>query len=150
VVTQEKLKDLFRYDAESGDFYWLTSGKGRVFGVPAGTITNHGYRSITIDFKRYVAHRLVWLWHNGYLPGELDHINRKPADNRIENLREVTHSENLWNSKTRSDNTSGVRGVCWDKQKSKWKVQVGPPGNRVQKHFVSLEDAKVFAEACRP
>jgi hypothetical protein len=58
------------------------------------------------------------------MPAILDHINRDVSDNRLENLREATQAENAYNSKLRVDNTSGVKGVTWDKAKRKWVARV--------------------------
>lgn len=146
MIAQEQLKELFEYREDLGELEWIKTGKGKRLNGAAGTVTNHGYKVITIEGNRYLEHRLVWLYFYGSFPSsELDHIDGDPLNNRIENLREVSHSENLANAKTRSDNTSGQKGVCWDKQKNKWKVQIGPAGGRIQRHFVDLEEAKSFA-----
>lgn len=111
-----------------------------------GTINQFGYRVIMLDYKRYMASRLAWLYMTGTWPQfECDHINRDRADDRWINLREATRSENARNTQTRSDNSSGFRGVCWDKQKLKWKVQISVKGGkRIQKHFVNIDDAVNF------
>lgn len=147
-LTREKLIELFSYNPENGEFRWRHTGKGIPWHGVAGSPNQQGQILICIDLKRHLAHRLAWLYvHGEPVPKEIDHINGDCSDNAIVNLRETTHSHNLANSKTRIDNTSGCKGVCWDKQKSKWKVQVGPAGKRVQKHFYDLEDAEKFARA---
>src|SRR5260221_2111217 len=139
MLTQAELKRELNYNQSTGEFRWNYYRGGRTETV--GTVTNHGYLHIMLDRKRYLAHRLAWLYCYGHFPGELDHIDRDPLNNRVANLREVSHGENLINSKTRTDNTSGSRGVCWDKQKSKWKVQVTiSPGYRMQKHFQTQQE----------
>ena len=78
-----------------------------------------------LDGRSMYVHRVVWLYHNGKLPeGEIDHINHDSSDNRIENLREVNHLDNLRNSKMHSHNTSGVTGLSWNKLRKKWEVYI--------------------------
>ena len=71
------------------------------------------------------AHRLAWLIHSGAMPdAEIDHINGIKSDNRISNLRCVTHEENSRNKAKYSNNTSGVSGVTWDSREGKWRAHV--------------------------
>ena len=95
-MTQEYLKSLLDYNPETGKFIWKVSKNNRVkSGSEAGTIQSSGHRSILIDKKDYLAHRLAWLWYYGRWPeDQIDHINHNPDDNRIENLREVSNQEN--------------------------------------------------------
>ena len=60
-----------------------------------------------------------------------DHINGDRLDNRRTNLRPATALQNSANAKRRSDNTSGYKGVCWNKQAGKWKAQIRRDGKRV-------------------
>ena len=82
-----------------------------------------GYLScVNEEGKLVLHHRYVWEEANGPIPKgyQIDHINGDRADNRIENLRLVTPSENQMNVKLRDNNTSGVTGVFWDKRTSAW------------------------------
>ncbi len=99
--SQARLRELFDY--VNGDLYWRQSGRGRRTGVPAGTTIQRGYRATKVGLKRYLNHRLVWMWCKGKDPGylEIDHINRDTSDNRIENLRAVTSRENNLNMSKR-------------------------------------------------
>jgi hypothetical protein len=63
-------------------------------------------------------------YHNAWPVHELDHINRNKLDNRIANLRDIPHSENVFNISMRSDNTSGFKGVCFYKRDKTWKAQI--------------------------
>ena len=69
---------------------------------------------VRIAGKKLAVHRLVWKMHHGEDPYALDHINNDKADNRIENLRSVTDSENCIDRdlKLRVDNTNGTPGLC--------------------------------------
>jgi hypothetical protein len=82
------------------------------------------YVNVSINKIRYQAHRIIFLMHHGYLPTIVDHINRKTQDNRIENLRAATFSENLRNAKAPKSNTSGYKNVVWHKQRCKWNVRL--------------------------
>lgn len=147
MISQVELKLLFIYDADSGHLFWRESGKGRKTDIPAGTLNNHGYIVITVDGQRYLEHILVWILLTSKAPEkELDHKDGIGDHNWFTNLREVTHSQNLMNSKTRTDNTSGKRGVCWNKQKNKWKVQLTIDGKRRQWHFSDIEEASNFRD----
>lgn len=123
-VTQDRLKSLFNYERETGEFIckaWR-GGTARA-GSVAGSL-NKGYLLITIDGKRYRAHRLAWLYVHGCMPKEIDHINGNRSDNRIINLRNVTRSENSKNHCVPSNNKSGVMGVYWNKAASKWQAYI--------------------------
>ena len=114
-IDDEKLatgfvRELFDYSPETGDLIWKVR-KGRVkAGDIAGTISSRGYVITSINRKRYRVHNLIWAWHRGKWPRlEIDHIDRNKLNNRIENLRDVTHRANMLNS-TRSG-VSGINGV---------------------------------------
>lgn len=125
-LTQDRLKALLHYDQDAGVFMWRSPPAGRVTqSRVAGTSKRKGYVSIQVDGKLYQAHRLAWLYVYGMLPsGVIDHINRDAADNRIVNLRDVTLSQNARNTRIRSTNTSGYRGVSWFKSRGKWAAQI--------------------------
>ena len=119
-LTKELLESLFHYIDGS-----LIRKTGRVgdIGSVAGCIhRGTGYVHVKIDHKAYKLHRLVFLLHHGYLPEIVDHIDGNKANNRIENLRGATKSQNSMNQKIRSTNTSSVKGVSWHKVNKKWKV----------------------------
>ena len=94
-----------------------------------------------INKKSFVIflHRLINETPKGF---ETDHINRDKLDNRKDNLRTVSLRENKYNIGLKSNNTSGITGVCWAKASNKWRVRVG--GNKYGKHigyYESIEDA---------
>lgn len=77
----------------------------------------------------------------GYEPSEIDHINRHKSDNRIENLREVSRSQNNYNHPVRVDNKSGHRNVSWHTKTKKWRVVINANKKR---HFIGqFEDFKL-------
>ena len=98
MITQNKVKELFTY--EEGKLLWKVKKAIRTsIGEEAGTINALGYRCISVDNKRYYAHRLIFLFHRGFLPEYIDHIDGDPTNNRLENLRECTRDQNQWNQK---------------------------------------------------
>ena len=115
IISQATLKQLLSYNAETGVFTWVKSGR------MAGSLLPHGYLRITIQNKGYYAHRLAWLYCYGQWPAQnIDHKNRQKNDNRIANLREVGQSQNGHNQNVRSNNTSGCKGVSFDTRSKKW------------------------------
>jgi hypothetical protein len=144
MLTQEKLRSLLFYDAATGEFTWISSGQ------KAGCLAKDGYAVIQIERKQYRAHQLAWLYvHGEFLVRQLDHINHIRNDNRIVNLRKVTLSQNSQNQMLTRKNTSGYRGVCWDKDRNKWRADIGV--NRKRKYLGHYETkeaaAKVYAKA---
>jgi len=114
----------------TGDIRWskdaagLSNHAGGV-GSLAGYVNQSGYRIIMIGGKNYKAHRLVWLHQNGKWPdGVIDHINRIPCDNRIENLRDVSQLLNGQNRGVPKHNRSGHRGVSFIKARNKWYASI--------------------------
>ncbi len=125
-ITAEKLRELLHYDHETGIFTWKVSTSNRVkVGDVAGSPDGQGYLQIKVQRRLYLAHRLAWLHINGVWPKlNIDHINRNPSDNRLVNLRDVTHKQNHQNRSKSSNNTSGHPGVYWHKRISKWVAQI--------------------------
>lgn len=117
MITQSRLKELLRYEPETGKFFWLAN-KGR--GKPtkaAGCIGGKGYRRIGIDDADYSTSRLVWLYVYGKFPDdECDHRDGNRDNNCLTNLREATHSQNLQNRrKAQARSKTGFLGV-WKKR----------------------------------
>lgn len=140
-LSYEKLISELRYYPESGRFIRL---KGRHRGKPVGVLTKHGYIRVRIGNHRIMAHRLAFLYMTGEFPRDIvDHINRIRNDNRWENLRLADSSENVMNSTTRKDNTSGVKGVNLNRSTGKWVVRIQNKDGR--KYLGSFDS---FQEAC--
>lgn len=132
-LTQEKLKKLLDYDKKTGIFTWKRNMRGPVkCGDEAKSKHSCGYLTTTIEQKQYYLHRLAWLYVKGYFPEyEIDHINRLRDDNRFINLREISHQCNIRNSKTPSNNSSGIVGVWWDKTRNKWGAGINPGTGKI-------------------
>lgn len=124
MVSVEVINELLSYDAETGIFRWkVDMGKKVKKGDIAGSRKNDGYIRIKIHGKDYAAHRLAYLLVHRELPKFLDHIDRDRANNRISNLRACTLSENELNKGIDKRNTSGVKGVFWNRKSKKWRSQ---------------------------
>jgi hypothetical protein len=108
----EQVKEVIRYDPDTGSLIWLT-GRGPVkAGSLASSLDHYGYIDVTVLGKRWKGHRLSWLLHYGRGPsGHIDHINGDRSDNRISNLRECSPEENLWNTKVSGKGSSKFKGV---------------------------------------
>jgi hypothetical protein len=133
---------------EDGVLTWKNRNISKVdkqfAGKTAGSLRPDGYIALAWKGKQIMAHRLIWIMHNGSIPNGLfiDHINRDRKDNRLKNLRLCSISENNCNAKLRIDNSSKVKGVCWDNQRSKWKARVSYKGRQFHAGFhVELQDA---------
>ena len=115
MITQERLKHVLNYDPETGIFTWLGIIKYNVTkGSKAGCAGSH-YHHIGIDRANYYAHRLAWLFVTGRWPKkQIDHINGDGFDNRIKNLRESTHYENMRNRKKSKKTKTGFKGVVFE------------------------------------
>jgi len=136
-ITQEALKELLKYDEVTGEFRWRERARehfhcsrswnrwnNRYSESVAGGKSSDGYLRISIHNARYKSHRLAFLYHHGYMPKCIDHINHDGHDNRIENLRDVSHQVNHKNERKSKNNTSGFTGVVWRKDTSKWQAQI--------------------------
>lgn len=136
MLTQARVRELFDYNPETGDLIRkvrVSGGRAEV-GTVAGWMMREGYKAVKVDGKAYKVHRLVWFYHHGYFPEhQIDHINRNPSDNRIENLREVSPSCNMRNQKARDVNSSGVTGVYWHKCTGRWSASIS-----ISKHLQHL------------
>jgi len=122
-LTYERAKELFRYNAESGLLERkLKSGRWKVCGHKP---VCQGYGYARVDGNMYYTHRVIWLLVHGEWPEhEIDHIDRNKMNNRIENLRAVTPSENQHNHGLRRDNSTGFTGICFHKAAKKYVAQI--------------------------
>ncbi|MBV8474518.1 MAG: HNH endonuclease [Hyphomicrobiales bacterium] len=125
-VTAEILRERLHYDPSNVVFTWILPPKcGSVAAGDVAGSMSKGYRTIMLDGRNYAAHRLAWLYVTGEWPsGDVDHVNLDKADNRLSNLRVATDSQNLANRRKNSNNTSGLKGVTWNKLCRKWLAQI--------------------------
>jgi hypothetical protein len=164
-LTAETVRQSVIYNPATGVFHWkarprehfATELRWKTFNsqfaeAPAGTIDRHGYLSIQINGWKYQAHRLAWLYMMGEWPAKhIDHIDCNRLNNCFANLREATAAENTRNSRKQSNNTSGVKGVCWNRKHQKWCAEIMAEGkSRYLGYFDSLDAAAAsYAKAAR-
>ena len=142
-ITQKRLKSLLTYNPDTGEFRWrVRRGGPAVPGSIAGSHNSEGYVHIQIDRVKHGAHRLAWLYVHGEQPVEIDHINRVKDDNRIVNLRSVTHAQNSQNQSRPKNNTSGHIGVDFHTRSNRWRARIKIDGKlRDIGYFQNKEDA---------
>ena len=130
MVTQERLKELFSYDADTGYLTNLVNRGPAKQGDRAGGLhISSGYLRVRVDSKLYREHRLIWLLVHGSFPkDQIDHINGVRNDNRLCNLREATKQQNAYNRCVPADNTSGFKGVTCRKSVGDYRARIGVNG----------------------
>lgn len=146
-ITHQRLKELLRYDPETGIFTRaVTRSSTAKEGEVAGHVSRRGYVAISIDKKLYYAHRLAWLMIYGAWPAEqIDHINGDRSDNRLCNLRSATRRQNQKNVKRSSRNSSGCKGVYWNARLECWNSQIAYDGTRIHLGSFSTKDEAALA-----
>lgn len=119
MISYNRMKELIYY--RSGELYWIKNHN------LAGSIDNKGYKRISLDKKRYKVHRIVWYYHHQIWPiNQIDHIDGNKLNNRIENLRDVSSSINMYNKqKAYKNNTTGFLGVTKSGTKFVARLRVG-------------------------
>ena len=153
LMTADYVRSRLSY-REDGRLIWKSkdgASKTKIGSVAGSVCKYRGYRSIRMKGHAWRENRLVWLIHNGEWPaGEVDHINGSRDDNRIENLRVVTFSQNQQNTGLPRNNTSGYRGVFFLPSKQRYRASIGYGGKRViLGDFVTLSEAASAYEAAR-
>jgi hypothetical protein len=142
------LKELLHYDRETGFFTWRMLRPGRSpQGKIAGSVRSNpkdpcfGYRYITVDHFRTSAHRLAWFYvYEKWPTGDLDHRDMVRDNNRIDNLREATRSQNMANARRPRHNTSGYKGATF--VNGRWTAQIQfNSKNLILGYFSSAEEA---------
>ena len=151
MVQEQKVKELYdlcheRFEYSDGKLFAKENWHSRQRkGQEVGNLNNCGYLKVCLNRKSYLLHRLIFLMHNGSLPELLDHIDRDKTNNRIENLRVADKELNSWNRDKQSNNTSGFRGVSWNKGASKWHAYIKVRGKRI--HLGLFDTAEEASEA---
>ncbi len=143
LVRKNLLERLFFIDPEKGSIRWRESGTGRRMNQEAGTVNSDGYRQIGIDNILHYAHHLIWLYTTGRYPeDQIDHIDRNPSNNRIDNLRELTNQEQQFN-RSMTYNKEEPMGVSFcSGRKRPYKARISTDGNQVYLgHYKTPEEA---------
>ena len=145
MITQERLKEL--YDYRDGAFFWKSTDDEH---KPTPITKHHRYRRLVVDKKAYALHRLVFMYHHGYFPEIVDHIDNNRENNSVENLRETTQQMNCLNRVTHINSKSGCKNVYWEKITKKWCVNITV--DRIRRtigYFEDFEFAELVADEAR-
>ena len=127
----------------------ITRNSRSLKGNLAGAISSN-YRTITINNKPFLVHRIAYYMVHGNCPDYIDHINNDKLDNRVENLRSVTSTQNQCNHLLKKTNKSGVKGLSWAKTQNKWFACIRYKGkNRNLGYFEDKEMCKEFIQLAR-
>ncbi|CAI1021899.1 HNH endonuclease signature motif containing protein [Serratia ficaria] len=155
------LKECFSYDNDLGNLIWRisplehftterqckiwnTKFSNKIAGSVAKDRPGLSYVVIGINYKPYKAHRIIWSIHHGEITNgeEIDHINHDGTDNRLENLRLVTSSENKRNRTKQRNNSTGHTGVHWNGKTKKWRAMIQVNGKiKHLGYFIDIGDA---------
>lgn len=151
-LTQEFLRAALNYDPETGIFTWRHRAdrsrrwNTRYAGKIAGKVDRIGRGMICVavdgEKKQFFSSRLAFIYMTGICPPLVDHKDGDHSNNRWDNLRSASPSQNLHNTVVRSDNRSGFKGVDWSVEKQKWRASIHV--NKRQKHlgyFLSIQEA---------
>lgn len=142
-LSADRARELLSYDPHSGFLTWkLSRGRKAKAGFRAGYDHHTGYRMVIVTGVQFMEHRLAWLVHHGEWPiDDIDHVNMRRNDNRIENLRPATRSQNCSNKNARRDNSTGIKGVWLSR--GRWQAAITKDGKRrYLGSFTSIEDAQ--------
>ena len=113
-MEQIEVRKLFDYNVDGQLFH----AQGKKSGTRSGSLHPSGYRRVKVRGQWLREHRLIFLWHHGYLPTVVDHVNGVRDDNRICNLRAATASQNQWNRSPKD------HGVHWMSKRRRWRAKV--------------------------
>ncbi len=130
-LTQEYLRDVYEY--QDGELIRKHRQGNKQARTTVGCMQKIGYKITVINKKFFYLHRLIFMFHNGYMPSNIDHIDGNKSNNRIENLRACNRFENLSNRSKQANSKSGHKNVYWLKSRSQWVVAIGA---RCKKHHI--------------
>lgn len=158
-MSPKTAKELFDYNPTTGDLThrkrsdgWFSAKRfasawnSRFAGKRAGSVGRSGYIQVAVQGRNLQAHRVVWMIATGEdVSGEIDHINGDKTDNRLSNLRAVTHAENTRNRRLGRNNGSGVNGVGWNSRFGKWQARIKIDGQSKSLGYFDSIDAAAAA-----
>jgi hypothetical protein len=150
ILTQDILKEYLYY--KDGYLYRRVSIKHFNKNEVLGSLSKGSrYYACTFLGNRFLTHRLVFFYNYGYLPKLIDHIDGNALNNKIENLREASQTQNCRNAKKRKNTVSSYKGVCWNSANNNWRsiICVNKKLINLGSFKVELEAAKAYKEAAK-
>lgn len=158
VLTKEFLEECFVADFEAGTLTWKhrpinhfqtekawkiwnTRYSGTLAGATSWRTKDYLFKRVTTCKMYFPVHHVMWVMYTGsmFTTGEfvIDHIDRNPLNNKINNLRLVSQQQNVWNmaAAKSKDSLSKFKGVCYDKERLKWMLQAVFDGRKISGRF---------------
>ena len=149
-INKETLNELFIYS--EGLLFWRHLNEFKKKGA-IGNVNSAGYVYISIRKRHYDTHRLIYIMHYGCIEKGLviDHINNIKTDNRIENLRVATRSQNQANMSITRNNKTGYKGVRFSNREGKYIASIRIDGihKDLGRFCTAIEASDVYKEACK-
>ncbi len=133
--SKEDVLNIFRVEPESGRIFWTNPlGRSRTHGKEAGTLSTcrHGkpYHIIKIRGRFIRRGHIIFFYVNDCWPTHfLDHINGDSLDDRIENLRQATATQNSWNKKSYRKGSNLPMGVT--RKEARFQARIGLNGKLI-------------------
>ena len=125
-LSQEELKSQIHYCPDTGVFSRIARPRGS--NAPMGPITTsvikQGYLRIRVLSKKYMAHRLAFLYMTGDIPDQVDHIDHNRSNNKWDNLTAATNASNSKNRTLRDTNNTGITGIIWSTSRNRYVVRI--------------------------
>lgn len=148
------LNQYLHLDPDTNKLYWKQDMGNYKAGDEAGSYRTDGYyySAVQINNESHCIHRVIWILHNRQdIPEnyEVDHIDGDKSNLLPDNLRICTHAQNTWNRKKPAHNTSGVKGVTYEKDRDMWRGGVMVNGKHYRQRFHSKEQAESFVIGLR-
>ena len=144
-LSQERLRELLKYCPATGLFSWLDrSNSRRIYGAVAGGRSTQGYIVIRIDGVLYLAHRLAYFYiYGAWPPADVDHKNGDKTDNRLDNIRAASRSQNNQNRRRgKSRDGESSMGITWAPWAKMWRAQISVDGaHRHIGYYKTMEEA---------
>jgi hypothetical protein len=149
--TPDELRQLLRYEPDTGLIIRLAKGKNRE--TPAlFSLGRNGHLGGYVGGRQLSAHRVAFALYHGRWPERfIDHIDGNPANNAISNLRECSHRENMCNRRPAKGATSRFLGVSYERRRQNWRAEIRKNGKAMKLGTFACEisAARAYDEAAR-
>lgn len=148
-LSPDEIRRIFTYDAETGEIRWNHregEPRFRMAGQVAGTRRRDGRGVIVYKNGFFLSSRVAWAYMTGEWPSHLvDHVDNDPSNDRWENLRAATKTQNGYNKRHRPSSSSSFKGVYYAAHAKKWRAEIAANGNR--RHLGYFDNEQEAADA---